>query len=50
MLSVDGQEKVSIELESSLHTLTSDFGSSAAKQLLANGGNTIAEKIRNTAK
>ena len=50
MLSVDGKEKVSIELESSLHTLTSDFGSSAAKQLLANGGNTIAEKIRNTAK
>ena len=49
MLSVDGKEKVSIELESSLHTLTSDFGSSAAKQLLANGGNTIAEKIRNTA-
>jgi hydroxymethylbilane synthase len=50
MLSVDGKEKVSIELVASLNSLALDFGIKAAKQLLENGGNKIAEKIKHAAK
>ncbi len=50
MLSIDGKEKVEIALDESIDLILPDFGNQAAKQLLANGGYTIAEKIRSTAK
>lgn len=50
MLSIDGTEKVAIELVEPIDSLTQEFGIKAAMQLLENGGNVIAEKIRNAAK
>jgi hydroxymethylbilane synthase len=45
MLSIDGKEKVSIDLIESIDSLKQDFGIKAAKRLLENGGNEIARKI-----
>ncbi len=50
MLSLDGKEKVSIDLIESIDSLKQDFGIKTAKQLLENGGNEIAQKIRNIEK
>jgi hydroxymethylbilane synthase len=46
MLSLDGKDKVSIELTESIDSLKQDFGIKAANQLLENGGNEIANKNR----
>ncbi len=50
MLSVDGKEKVAIELTVAIETVQEDFGINAAKQLLENGGNLIAEKMNKSEK
>jgi hydroxymethylbilane synthase len=46
ILSVDGKEKVAVEMESSING-SFDLGKTAAEQLLKAGGRSIAEKIRN---
>lgn len=50
ILSLDGIEKAEIGFIESLESVQQDFGSIAAKKLLENGGEAIAEKIRNAAK
>jgi hydroxymethylbilane synthase len=50
MLSPDGKEKVSIELVEPIISASEGLGIKAAKQLLENGGDAIAEKIRNAEK
>jgi hydroxymethylbilane synthase len=50
LLSVDGKEKVAIELTASMETVQEDFGMNAAKQLLENGGNLIAAKMSKSEK
>jgi hydroxymethylbilane synthase len=47
VLSLDGKEKVSIELVESFELLKHDFGIKAAFQLLEKGGKEIAKKNRN---
>ena len=47
--SVDGKEKVDIEKTISINE-AANFGNTAAKYLLANGGQKIADNIRNAAK
>jgi len=49
ILSVDGKEKVDVEKTISIIEAT-DFGKAAAEYLLANGGQKIADAIRNAAK
>jgi hydroxymethylbilane synthase len=46
ILSVDGKEKVAVEMESTING-SFDLGKTAAEQLLKAGGRSIAEKIRN---
>jgi hydroxymethylbilane synthase len=50
ILSLDGKEKAEIELIESFENSIQDLGEKAAQKLLDNGGEAIAEKIRNTAK
>jgi hydroxymethylbilane synthase len=50
ILSLDGKEKAEIELIESLENSIQDLGEKAAQKLLNNGGEAIAQKIRNTAK
>ncbi|MBY0482385.1 MAG: hydroxymethylbilane synthase [Chitinophagaceae bacterium] len=49
ILSLDGKEKASIEIALTL-TDSDELGKTAALQILDNGGRSIAEKIKNTAK
>jgi hydroxymethylbilane synthase len=50
ILSLDGKEKADIELVELIGSSNEDLGLRAAKKLLENGGDTIAEKIRAAAK
>lgn len=50
ILTLDGKEKVEIELNEHIDTISNDFGTNAALKLLENGGKEIAEKIRNEGK
>ncbi len=49
ILSIDGKEKVAVEKTIAISDAT-DFGTTAAEYLLANGGQKIADDIRNAAK
>jgi hypothetical protein len=50
ILSLDGNEKAEVDMIEPLESSRQDLGIIAAEKLLENGGETIAEKIRNTAK
>ena len=50
MLSIDGKEKVSIEISEPSNSITKGLGIKVANQLLENGGNKIAEKMRSAEK
>jgi hydroxymethylbilane synthase len=50
ILTLDGKEKIEIELVETIESVQHNFGVHAAQQLLENGGKAIAEKIRNAAK
>lgn len=50
ILSLDGKEKVEIELEDEIDSISEDFGIQAALKILDKGGKKIADKIRNEGK
>lgn len=50
ILSLDGKDKVAIELVEPINSIPQNFGIKAAKQLLENGGKQITEKIRTAEK
>jgi hydroxymethylbilane synthase len=50
ILSLDGKEKAEVEMIEPFDLYLQDLGIKAAQKLLENGGQSIAEKIRNTAK
>lgn len=50
ILSLDGKERTEIEIVEPVDSFDHDFGTIAAQKLLENGGEAIAEKIRNAAK